>query len=485
MYLKIRHLCYNHAEEIFEQYHTTGYRIKHSIEITITNFWLIRMSLAIFSYRRQELNYWLYDPCTVLFHYLNPNLHIHYTCILAFILLTTIIETYFIFFYRTNPSVYQYLYDLVVVNTKQITHCYYPQDMITQMVEKTYRINLKIFQCNNMIFSHTSPLHHIGQFYCWHMTKIQFKLQLKHLNRRKLSSFKLKSLPYLSINSRSMLQLGLYCMDTIVYYFHFLIGFFLVIALIFYYYTIWNIFHLTHWYHHLLLLVEIAIILYDTFLTFQLICIISTLNILVIISFCSIQLETINNLLKCIHIQSSNRLKSQTLNLLSSLYLEHGKICQFYMIIFTKLYGKMIFIFLSFTLPMNVLFLIVFCTKNLSWIEKMQIIAIFCFHSFILIQSQLSLAMQTEVIHRPEKYLVSIIQNVTRLRLKMKLADLHYRLTQGPKYGPIISLFGAITNRIVLEVKWSAFILVIYLLFCLIFKIFSSRSIKCESIRCL
>ncbi|XP_075589907.1 uncharacterized protein LOC142597775 [Dermatophagoides farinae] len=413
------------------------------------------MSLAIFSYRRQELNYWLYDPCTVLFHHLNPKLHIHYTCIVAIIVLTAMVETYFIFFYRTTPSVYQYLYDLVVVNTKQITHCYYPQDMITQMVKKTYRINLKKFQYNNMIFHHSSPLHHIGQFYCWHMTKIQFKLQLKHLNRRKLSSFKLRSLPYLSIKSRSMLQLGLYCMDTIVYYFHFFIGFFAMPAMIFYYYTIWDIFHPTHWYYHLLLLIEIAIILHNGFLIFQLIWIISTLIVLLVIAFCSIQLEAMNNLLKRIHIHLSNRLpiysKSRTFNLLSSLYFEHGRICQFYMIIFTKLLGKILLVFLAFTLPMNVLFLIVFCTKNLSWIEKMEIAIIFCFHSFILIQSQLTLAMQTEILHHPKKYLVSIIRNVICLRLKMKLSDLHYRLTQGPKYGPILSIFGAITNRIVLQ----------------------------------
>nr|XP_027195686.1 uncharacterized protein LOC113790248 [Dermatophagoides pteronyssinus] len=59
--------------------------------------------------------------------------------------------------------------------------------------------------------------------------------------------------------------------------------------------------------------------------------------------------------------------------------------------------------------------------------------------------------MQTKNIHQPEKYLVSIIQNVNSLRLKIKLADWYHRLTHGPKYGPSLSLIGAMTSGIVFQ----------------------------------
>nr|XP_027195650.1 uncharacterized protein LOC113790214 [Dermatophagoides pteronyssinus] len=246
MYFQIRRLCYGQMKEICENRQTLGYRIKHSIEIILFIFWLIRMSLAILSYCSHKFNYWLYDPCVILFYDQNPKLFVHYTFIVAIIVLTAMMETYVIFLYRLDPIVRQYFYDMVVVNTEQISQCYHSPEEIKQTLENMYQTNMKQFDYKN-IFCSTSSLYYIQRVYCWIKTRIQFILLLGHLDLKKASSYKLKSLPYLSIKSRSMLELGLSCMDKFFYYLHFVLILFFIPAMIFYYYITWNMFPFTEW----------------------------------------------------------------------------------------------------------------------------------------------------------------------------------------------------------------------------------------------
>nr|XP_046915836.1 uncharacterized protein LOC124496367 isoform X1 [Dermatophagoides farinae] len=367
------------------------------------------------------------------------------------------VALYIVFIHRTDSIVYKIFDDFIVINSQQIQQCYHPMAIIENKLQCLYRQNLQQkYSSSSSSSSLCPPFKSIIEWYYWQKTRIQFYIELRHLNLKKVATFELKNLSHLTVRTRSMIALTLTGMDHFNYVAHILTFIFLLPILYFYYFN--TIIHLDHWYQKLISWIDLPTVIFMFFITERLFLIGITFIAINAISS-KIQLEPIERFLfKMANEKHYMIIRKCQLNhavdwRLAKILKLHTLHCRNNMIIFRKFWGRLVLLWIAFGIPLTASILFILIIKNPTWIEQFCFTAILIVHSAVIIQAHLILARQTNQLHRPKYHLTRIIPNITCIKLKIRYDDWHHRLVCGnqQKYGSTIPIIGTITRQLVFE----------------------------------
>lgn len=125
------------------------------------------------------------------------------------------------------------------------------------------------------------------------------------------------------------------------------------------------------------------------------------------------------------------------------------------------LWGRVAFVYLMISIPMNGMCVLTLNTPGLLFDQMFTVFLIFISHSLSITILMFGIAMQTQTLQVVSKYLVPIIQSIASnnsLWIKFKYDDWFNRLSFGQKYGPNLTLVGALTYQTIVNVRFPYFI---------------------------
>lgn len=160
---------------------------------------------------------------------------------------------------------------------------------------------------------------------------------------------------------------------------------------------------------------------------------------------------------------NANSLKTFSINktllmtsALKRIYQIHFNLCNYYNFTYGKLWALAMFAFIICSLPFNVMSILSLNNRTLI-IQHIIIITLqIALHASVLLIILITMAWQTETLHRSKKFLVPIVQWInmrTNWRLKLQYCNWYNRITYGPKYGPFITIIGHINYHTVMNVS--------------------------------
>lgn len=224
MQLKIQRYLYYQAKELVEQRTERQYLIRHGFEIFAYSIYIIRGLLAIISYASESetFQYWRQDPWV---YYIFENYH------KAFVFYTSIMIAPFIYgacctvaysFHRVNLMTFRVIYDLIVLNIDQIKDCQFSKNKQMEILNQNYKISLiKLKQIP--IIWHIPLIRLVLTIFCWYWNKIQLEFSSQMIDRKKISTYKLKTIS-VSFELRQKLAYFVSLLDNLFYFFHIIIG---------------------------------------------------------------------------------------------------------------------------------------------------------------------------------------------------------------------------------------------------------------------
>ncbi|OTF74132.1 hypothetical protein BLA29_006566 [Euroglyphus maynei] len=134
----------------------------------------------------------------------------------------------------------------------------------------------------------------------------------------------------------------------------------------------------------------------------------------------------------------------------SLLHREHIRLCVFFSRAYQELWGPILFVFIMFSIPINVVSLVSLRLLG-DGPDKIQIYLPFIIHSYTIIAGLSILTVQTRLLHCIKKYFPNIIPAIKWSRLKFRYENWYERLMHGKKYGPSFEPFGTITGKTILN----------------------------------
>lgn len=225
MQFKFKNLLYNQMKEICEHRNDRSYVIKHILVVLAFFIMLIRVVMGIGSYllNIEAFQYWRYDPFTYFVYVYFENSFALYTFIISMPFCFGILATIIFCFQRVDTITYQIYYDLIVLNTDQINNC---------SISETKQSLLSNNKCENYLakFCHLPFIAHFPavQFFwkqiCWHLAKIQLKLNGQFVDQGKISKCSLGTIPNVSVEFRLKIALAIAVFEKLYYLAHLIKG---------------------------------------------------------------------------------------------------------------------------------------------------------------------------------------------------------------------------------------------------------------------
>lgn len=205
MLLKIKHCKFYHFKEMGEHRNEQRIVIKHWFEIFSCWLLMLRYGLAMISYLWDDalFPYWRYDPFTYYLHECFGEAFIIYLVIITMPLVLAF-GLIFIFHICTafNACIFNYMYELIVVNTEQIDQCLIDKQKQNRLLEKEFHFNLNRLKSNAGIFWKILPIQFVLKRICFYQTKNSFQFNRKIVEWRKLSKLKLTLIPFITVEFR-------------------------------------------------------------------------------------------------------------------------------------------------------------------------------------------------------------------------------------------------------------------------------------------
>lgn len=218
-----------------------------------------------------------------------------------------------------------------------------------------------------------------------------------------------------------------------------------------------NAFHFQHYYQYLALLIENLLLIQNYLTAFQIAMVSTVITIMstyhhYTINFVNRSLEKISLIFKKLSRFNNIHYKKSIIRyycrILHRVKYLHGHVAQIYVFSYREIWSDVVFKFFISSLPLNVLCVISLNNDQLFLQFMLLILLIFFTHSLVLIILLMSMAAQTESLHRSKKYLPIIIPQISfdgHWRLKLQYDDWFNRLNRGKKYGPFMANIGSIT----------------------------------------
>lgn len=218
MLFGINRFYYKQLKEIIERHDQRQYRVKHILEIISLIIFIMRILLHAFIYYGSNRNL-SYDPLIIFIRKTNPDLYVQYLIFILLISILGIMGKIAFFFYPVDTVTFLVPYEITVRNVEQCHQCFLPKNKEKELLEKHYRHLLEKIPWtivkNNVII----------RYICWHWNKIEFKLQLKNIDLKKLAKEKpLKCKQTVLLKHRVMIAKLITQMDLIAYVFQIFLG---------------------------------------------------------------------------------------------------------------------------------------------------------------------------------------------------------------------------------------------------------------------
>lgn len=226
MQLRIRHCIFNQFKEIGEHRNNQKFIIKHWLEIISCSILVLRYVLAIGSYlwEDESFQYWRRDPLMVYLYECFGEAFVIYLIIVIMPLIFAIDIVFIYYLYSTEMFIFQYLYQLIVVNIEQIKQCLIDERKQQELFLEEYRSNLRKLKTNAGIFWHIPLISFVLKRFCFYKTHLNFQFSKKIIDEKRLSNMKLSLIGGISIKCRLKLAKTITFNDFVNYIIHLLTG---------------------------------------------------------------------------------------------------------------------------------------------------------------------------------------------------------------------------------------------------------------------
>ncbi|KAH7636376.1 uncharacterized protein LOC124498469 [Dermatophagoides farinae] len=433
----------------------------------------MRIIICMISYYTNVYNIWQYDPLFNFFIYDHPHLFQRYSIILLCALLFGVESEIKLCFSPINTITFQLPYELSVKNLDQCEQCMITEKEKETLLLKNSKTNTATTVNNNRLYKRFIS-NELCQWYCLQMAKLDYYMNFKYVDQKKLEQYKLDTVPNITNESRSLLMILNYFIEQLCFSSYISFALFLMFFFPYYYISLMKIFnyrliaHLFIWIDILFLTIHFAIILHNALTLVMMISITTIYQIHV--------LKKINSSLRLIAIQSHsinhpivNGIYRSSFNLseqitLMQLLIEHNRICQYIHHSSREIFSNLLFRILMLFFPSHLLGVSALWNQLGFWYDKLLISLIIFFEDFLLFPLYF-IANQSKLLHRPQRNLLSIIHGIRRpLSLKIKYDHFFERLTTEPYYGYSIANIGTITYRMIFSLMLNYFGLFIFIL---------------------
>ncbi|KAH9416134.1 hypothetical protein DERP_000631 [Dermatophagoides pteronyssinus] len=453
--------------EIFIERNQFNYRKKHLLIIALFTFTVARILICLISYYC-HINIWQYDPLFNFFIFDHPHLFQRYSIILLCALLFGMECERKIFFTNVNKLTYKLPYELSLTNTEQCKQCWIEEK------DKEIILNTYILKPSNKWFEFIIPIR-LYRWYRRQSNKFDYYFHFKYVDQKKLSNFKLETIPNISIESRSFLMIINFIIQQLCFISHISLVLFSLFFFPYYYHSLLRIYHsqifihLFIWFDIFMFSVHFLVILHNAIILVIMVSITIIYQIFILkkinssLRSLSLQSHRINNH-PCINgiYRSSYNLNEQIM--LIQLLHEHNRIVHYINVSSNDIYSKLFFRILILFLPSHILGVSALWNQLGLWYDKILISFIIFFEDFLLLPLYF-IALQSKLLRCSEKNLTSIIYCIRRpLSFKIKYDNFFHCLTTEPYYGHSIANIGTITFRTMFNIMLSYVGLFIFIL---------------------
>nr|XP_027201410.1 uncharacterized protein LOC113795428 [Dermatophagoides pteronyssinus] len=469
--------CLNQMRTIIEDHDNRFYRYRHRLYMIILIILMLRICLGLLSYHITFLlDLWLNDPINYFIYNLHSKLYTNYMILLLLVFVLGI-QVQYSFHFKTIDNVsFMIIYEISVKTWQHYCECRLsPTEQMKKFQDFLKKQNndhqskqlsrSKSSQSSSSLMS-INIFGPIMNRYNYLLNRIRFQLFFNHVDKQKLESQQFQTIQAtVSWQCRATLLI----IQTSFEYIYCLIITLSAIILIGFpiqYYHSANVsFQFNHWNRTPWFLLDSLIIIYSLLIIIKSF----TFAVYCILMFFVIHWFEADRMKQCLlqaaqecrlinrNFCYSNRSRSRIyyrLNDLRKIFHEFHQIIILYRLAYYEVWGQVSFVYLIISIPLNGICFLTLNRPDLLYEQKLAIFLMFICHSLSITIFLFGTAMQTETLHMLSKYLVPIIQSMDvkrNLLIKFKFEDWFKRLLIGPKYGPNLTLVGALTYKTILR----------------------------------